>query len=341
MQTIVSNADEDNSESVLLKRQLALSEEILAHFNSYSQSDSNAQCIVVLDPALRDATTYAEFAACLSALKAPLNKKDLPRVLWSHKNLKPEHRPYLVPLDLTDPAGQRLLDFSMRMAIEDQDIASLAHGSGQRVCGWIFTHENIKTLATHLGQIAIQRLPAGLARKSGKSMLLRYYDPNVMPLLWALSDTAQREALLGPITQWSLLDRVAKLRVYKSEQNENTQRVPLSFSAQQWMALQSIGGLNQACFQWQEKNADGLPPPNQKIQDGLHALVRAQSYGIDDDKDLKAFAWHSLTVHPRFYEHPIVKRALTRLPEEKYYTATVADISEQSWQQIQRESSNR
>ena len=135
------------------------------------------------------------------------------------------------------------------MALEDQDIASLARGSGQRVCGWIFTHENIEALATHLGQIAIQRLPAGLARKSGKNMLLRYYDPNVMPLLWALSDTAQREALLGPITQWYLLDRVAKLRVYKSEQNENTQRMPLSFSAQQWVALQSIGGLNQACFQ--------------------------------------------------------------------------------------------
>ena len=85
MQTIVSNADEDNSESVLLKRQLALSEEILAHFNSYSQSDSNAQCIVVLDPALRDATTYAEFATCLSELKAPLTKENLPRVLWSDR----------------------------------------------------------------------------------------------------------------------------------------------------------------------------------------------------------------------------------------------------------------
>ena len=87
MQTIVSNADEDNSESALLKHQQALSQEVLAHFNRNSQLGSNTQCIMVLDPALRDATTYAEFATCLSELKAPLTKDNLPRVLWYIKIL--------------------------------------------------------------------------------------------------------------------------------------------------------------------------------------------------------------------------------------------------------------
>lgn len=340
MEKIVNNADEDNSENALLKRQQALVQEVLACFNRNAQSDSKTRCVMVLDPALRDATTYAEFAACLSELKTPLNREDLPRVLWSHRNLKPEHRPYLVPLDLADPAGQRLLDISMRLALEDQDLAALASGSGQRVCGWIFTSRDVTALAARFGQIAVQRLPPGLAHKSGKSMLLRFYDPNVMPYLWALSDATQRMAILGPNTQWLMLDRTKRLQAFKAELTKEADNATLSFTPQQWMALQSIGGLNQASVQWQAQSVDGLPPPNQQILDSLRALVRAQSYGITDEKDLKTFAWHALTIHPRFDEHPILKRALTRLREEKYYTATIADISEQSWQQIQRESAH-
>ena len=346
----MSVAEDITPENSASSAVLALAEQIQTRFRFYARDKPQAQCVLLLDPALRDAAVAPDFAAYLNALQPPVTAGEAERILWHHHNLSAHHRPYLIPLDLSTPAAQGLLHEILRLALEDQALESLIQGLGQRICGWLFTAAPLRLLATHLGHVAVQRLPldyprlAGKRLIGGKGILLRYYDPCVMPYLWALSNAAQRKTMLGPVAQWQMLGQNQQLQFYAPAADAiaalavpGSLSTPLHYSNQQWQAIQSIGGLNQATFQWQAQSVDGQVPTKQQLQDSLRALVRAQGYGIDGAKDLQAFAWHALTVHPLFDEHPMIQQALKNLPLDEYYTASIADISEQDWQRIQHE----
>jgi hypothetical protein len=320
---------------------LARAETVHRQFAAYAADKPYAQCILMLDPALRDATNEAVFYERLQQFRQSAERGDnFPPILWKHPNLTPEHRPYLIGLDLRRFPDAQLFEASLKLALADWTIESLAQAVGHRVCGWLFTEHTVNALAVHLGRLAVQRLPHDFPTDAGKRILLRYFDPSVMPALWQLSDASQQRALLGPVAKWIVLDRTGQLQPYQARPPADSEGEPDDhpsqprYSATQWLALQNIGPLNQAIVQWQLNAAGGLPPPLPQIVAAAHSLARARRYGIHDAQDLKAFASHALTVHADFDKHPRVRQALQRLSQEQFYTAAIADITEQDWQNI-------
>lgn len=315
-----------------------LAEAVQQKFADYAQDKPQAQCVLLLDPCLRDAADDADFSKALATwCSASGNDLPLPRILWRHPNLMPAHRPYLAALDLRREADVQLLIAGLHLSLDDWDLPSLVQNRGHRICGCLFTQQSLEQ---YLGDLAVQRM---ILPKFSKRTLLRYYDPCVFPALWRICNAEQQRTLLGPIDRWLGLARNGQLQHYQAP--SSTAAEPTSpqihFSAEQWYAIQNIGALNQAIVQWQSRAENGRPPQPINLEATESALLRARRYGISDTQDLKAFAWHALTVHPQFDRHPLLQQAIARLPSEKYYAATVADFSEQEWQKVQLESSFR
>lgn len=314
-----------------------LAELIQQQFALYADKRPQAQCVLLLDPTLRDAGDDADFAQCLEGWRENSgNDQPLPRILWRHPNLMPEHRPYMIALDPRREADAQLLAASLQLALDDWTLSSLEQSLGHRVCGWLFTQQD---LAQYLGELAVQRLPSV---GSGKRTLLRYFDPSVLPALWRISGIEQQRTLLGPVDLWLALGRNGRLQRYQAASSAAplSDKARIDYSADQWDAIQNIGALNQAIVQWQSNIEDGQPPQSASLEAAESALLRARRYGITDTRDLKAFAWHALTVHPRFDTHSKIQQALKQLPAEKYYQAVVADLTEQDWRQVQLESTS-
>ena len=312
-----------------------LVETIQRQFAEFASGKEKAKCLLMIDPALRDATDDSEFEQCLQAWRKTVDYKfPLVRIRWEHPNLMPEHRPYLMILDPSREADTRLLTASVQLALDDWALDSLSQRQGHRICGWIMTEQHPML---YFGHLAVRRLPPD-APNAGKQTLLRFYDPSVMPHLWRISDATQHQNLLGPVDTWLMLDRKLQLTSYhapdKGEQYLATTFPHLNYRPEQWSALNNIGALNQAIVQWQISHA-GQPPTATQIDAAALALMRARRYGIDEEEDLKTFAWHALTVHVHFDQHPLIKQAIARLPREEYYAAAVADLSEQEWRQVQ------
>ena len=313
---------------------------IQQQFALYANNRPQAQCVLLLDPTLRDAGDDADFAQCLEDWRENSgNDQPLPRILWRHPNLMPEHRPCMAALDPRREADAQLLAASLQFALDDWALSSLEQSRGHRICGWLFTQQD---LAQYLGDLAVQRLPS-VGYGSGKRTLLRYFDPSVLPALWRISDIEQQRTLLGPVDQWLALGRNGQLQRYQAVSGAAplNDKARIDYSAGQWDAIQNIGALNQTIVQWQSNSEDGQPPQSASLEAVESALLRARRYGITDTQDLKAFAWHVLTVHPRFDMHSMIQQALKQLPAEKYYRAAVADLTEQDWRQVQLESTSR
>lgn len=317
----------------------ALAEEIQQCWSTFETGRSNAACMLLLDPALRHAADDSRFAARLAQSHAAAAAA-MP-IQWTHINLKPEHRPILVPLQLDQFRDADLLQASVALALEDQIFDSLAQGAGHRVCGWLFTGSPIGQLASHLGQMAVQRLPDDFPDDAGKRSLLRYFDPSVMPSLWRLSSQSQRNNLLGPIDEWIMLDRSGALTSYATQLRAGAAKAPsgdgqIGYTTAQWMSLSSIGALNRVLMRWQTENGGGALPTTADIDLATSAMERARQHGIHDDNDLQQFAWHALTVDAQFDSHPAIKDCLKRLASRLhvYYTASIADLDDEAWQRI-------
>lgn len=314
----------------------SLAETIQRQFADYAPGKAKAKCMLMIDPALRDPGDDAEFDQCLQAWRKTAIEYKFPvvRIRWNHPNLMPAHCPYLLILDPRRAADARLLELSVQLALDDWTVDSLSQRQGHRICGWMMTEPHP---ALYFGHLAVRKLPPD-APNAGQQTLLRFYDPSVMPHLWRISDATQRQNLLGPVDTWLMLDRTLRLTSYQAPDKSvaylATTLPLLKYRPEQWLALNNIGALNQAIVQWQINHA-GQPPTATQIDAAALALARARRYGIDDDEDLKSFAWHALTVHPHFDGHPLIKQALSRLPHEEYYAAAVADFTEQDWRQVQ------
>ena len=333
------------------RMQTAIAEQIhtvLAAYESERNKDG-VRVLILIDPSLRNATADPEFDQDLKAV----HKQDgvdgnefssCPPIRWQHTNLRPTHRPYLIPLELHRCVDAQLLQTSIRLALEDQDVTARQHKLGQRICSWLITTQPVQTLAEHLGRMSVQHLPTEYPMVGGKRTLLRYFDPNVLPALWEISDPAQRVRLFGPIEQWGVLDQQGELNFYSPDRDAAALAVPLStsvhdigYSTTQWMAIHDIGTLNEVATQWQLQNVSGLLPTVSQRDIARQALARSRVLGIEDEADRVAFAMHALTVHARFDSHPQVREALRTLQHNVYYTAAISSLTDDDWVTIRHD----
>lgn len=121
------------------------------------------------------------------------------------------HLPELAALDMR-PCTPRVLAHREELMPQLIDIAALddearavatncwlAETSVERppvICAWLDSEADADAMSEHLARYLVG--PGA----DGKPVFWRYYDPRVFALTYAVFDSKQREALLGPINAW-------------------------------------------------------------------------------------------------------------------------------------------
>lgn len=283
--------------------------------------DSHSHCLLLLDPSLRPVNTneapWTRYAEC------PHHP-----VHVAHSNVAAAHRPVLTTLDTELRCDESLLSHSMQEALIEATPESLQKGNGRRIGGWLVSQSSGDEVASHLGQIMVQRHPAG------RTVWLRLQDPAVLWLVWGWLEDVQRAALLGPVERFYLLNPAGQLQRFTC--NEKATSAELDLSGPQWSAIDCIEPLNAALRRWSgsPSHPDQLRPARSTA---LAAIQRGKRLGFNDAADLAFYGFCSLTVHARFDFHSLVVARLRARKPGDYFGGLVADLEAKDWQRIAKE----
>lgn len=252
--------------------------------------------------------------------------------------LPQEFEPRLIPLDLSIVDDRSLLDVSVELAINEIHPERIRQGRGRLICGWLSCAASPKDVALHLGKSAIQE-------KNGRDILLRFYDPAVAPLLWAILDDWQRQRLLGPVESWYSVDGDGQW-FQKIGEREQSIRLSysLSLSPDNWLDIHFISIVNRIICDYRNSHMnDARLSELQVFQCVIPALRRAWAFPFQNSEDLVLYGTHALLVFPNFDEHKDIVRMFKIGREEgkKNYREMIADLTERQWERIRQECEQR
>jgi hypothetical protein len=268
------------------------------------------RCFLAVDPSQRDLTSDDVDD------REPFGSLPRAHVVIDHDAFPDAHRPYLLELDLSNPAGVDALAQSVRAAFEDRRPESMAEGLGQRVGGWLASHASLDEVAAHWSRLVLQRDDSGLA------CVLRCYDSRALALLWTVLSQAQQQVMLGPVKAWHVLDAGARPSVHLGSQGS---RANFMLSAPQWQEIHRHGLVNRALAL--HAQACGRQPEPGEIEAAVAAAARAEQYGFIDRDDRLVFIGHALAWHPQFDSHPKVSQLLGRRAADDFYTGEIGQLS--------------
>lgn len=276
-------------------------------------------CFLAVDPSQRDLTSDD---ADDSGPFVSLSRAD---VIIDHDAFPEAHRPYLLKLDLSTPAGVEALAQSVRVAFEDRRPASMAEGLGQRVGGWLASPASLNEIAAHWSRLALQR------DERGRACVLRFYDSRALALLWTVLSHTQQQAMLGPVRAWHVLDASARpgIRLASLDSRES-----FTLSAAQWHVIHQHGLINRTLAL--HAQVCGRQPEPSEIEVAVAAAVRTDAYGLFDRDDQVAFVGHALAWHPQFDLHPTVSQLLAHRAMEDFYTSEVGQLSNDEIEEIRQ-----
>jgi len=276
-------------------------------------------CFLAVDPSQRD------LASGDVDDKGPFASLPRATVVIHHDAYPEAHHPYLLKLDLSTSAGVDALAQSVRIAFEDRHPESMAEGMGQRVGGWMASSVSIDEIAAHWSRLMLQR------DDSGRTCVLRFYDSRALALLWPLLSYAQRQAVLGPVHAWHILDAGGKPGIHLASPYSRTD---FMLSATQWHEIHKHGLVNRA-LALHARGCSRQPAPDE-VDAAVAAAARAERYGLIDQDDWVAFIGHSLAWHPQFDLHPKVSQLLRNKAADDFYTGEIGQLSADEIGEIQQ-----
>jgi hypothetical protein len=278
----------------------------------------NMHCFLAVDSSQRDLTNTDD--------KEPFASLPRADVVIDHDTFPEAHRPYLLELDLSTPAGVDALAQSVRVAVEDRRPESMAEGLGQRVGGWLASHASLEEVAAHWSRLVLQR------DVSGRACVLRFYDSRALALLWTVLSQAQQQIMLGPVRAWHVLDAGAKPSVHLASSEARADNLMLSPA--QWQEIHRHGLVNRA-LALHARACSRQPEPGE-IEAAVAAAARAERYGLTDRDDRVAFISHALAWHPQFDLHPKVLQLLGPRATDDFYTAEIGRLSNDEIDEIRQ-----
>lgn len=234
------------------------------------------RCLALLDPFL---TSIDE-----PFMKYFHNQLRLYKVPISHPSVLKTKCPWLIELDLRDKYEQAVLSFMLDRALKQLAPQSIAVGTGQQYCAWLFTHKKTESIAKDLGLRAIQK------RGRDKNILLRYYDPAVFFQLMSILDSKQQNKLLGNIEKWAMLTRQGTLNI-----KQQIEPVQFSLMGSLWITtdqhqkLDCIGINNKIIQSQRLENKQTDIDEIQSLQKIIPCLLRLKQKNIED-QDVQ-FEW--------------------------------------------------
>jgi hypothetical protein len=190
---------------------------------------------------------------------------------------------------------------------------------------FLHTEANRYELTSHLEKALI------LDRGTNGRSYFRFFDPRVFIQLEWLWDGRQWGELLGPIDRWSYgldghwgtaqRDALIKSGAPTSDIN------PMITVA--W-----LDAINEAIALAAPESLDARQTSGKLAADLL--VVAQRRFGLRQGQDIALFLAHGLRIHPRFYDHPWIRRSLQALPEESDlpYCAIAAELDDESFDRI-------
>lgn len=280
---------------------------------------NGGRCWLLIDVAPRPLREDDPFGAAILAHK--------PRQISSPANdVDTRLMPLLLELDSTRASDSGLISEAIEEALAERLPESLAQGAGRRICGWLESPVAGEVLARHIADRFSLRLPDGTTGK------LRWFDPAVLWAMWPILTPVQRNALLGPIAAYWLLDPTGAWQtLHSSPLMESPSH--LTLDATQLAEIGRIAALNRTLREW---GAAYLKPDvlSAAREIAAAALRRGAALGFADLNDLAAFALRALTTHPRFDSHPLVRERLAKREPDDYFSALVDDLTPDDWVRI-------
>lgn len=183
-------------------------------------------------------------------------------------------------------------------------------GSESAVCGWLFIPdtEDLALLAARLGRFLSLKAP------DGARMLLRWYDPRVLPHLPGLFGPALWQRFRRGIRHWAHIGWHGELCwLPEGDPAGDGAFAPLRLDPERYARARRLGSVNPALSLHAARDGR-VDTDTLGLADALVARFDAE-YGTGDARDGTLFALHGLRIHPRFDAHPEVARALRAMRE--------------------------
>lgn len=241
-----------------------------------------------------------------------------------------EHQtPYLVRLR---PAAVQTLRASLEAALQEQVDVAVENDEGFAIGGWLRSAVEPQLLAKHLARCMTPvGMPAGVR-------YLRLADRRVFELIWSISNLAQRQEWLGPISQWWTLDRRNLLVPHTVELSVAWQLNYLRIDSKRWRRMRNCELVQQLLRGWRRFQRD-LPPDY--LQRAANAIEAAQSLELDQAADIVLLAAYIVQIHPRLCEHPrVVQLVKSARQESPNLAQRLSELPDDSWDEIGRELTN-
>jgi len=181
------------------------------------------------------------------------------------------------------------------------------------VCAWLQSSLDADALARHIARFLVGPGP------DGNTVFWRYYDPRVFSLAMALFAPAQKEALLGPITEW----RFAWCQHWWSVAGPGREIYPLGGhkpawpSAKQWLSLDHSQLIARVLLQIHELQGSFTAADAIRYQrEADLALINAKQHlKLNEDHELVEYALQSVRYGDAFKRHPKLDIAWTELAQ--------------------------
>jgi hypothetical protein len=236
----------------------------------------------------------------------------------------PEIAPLLVPLQNVAPSRRKeLLAWAQEFAFSAPAIS------------WITSEHEPQRLADHLRRFHV----VGLTE--GQSMLLRWYDTRILPILLGCLTPAQHAAFAAGMLKWDAVDRTGAIVTLVDTATPTAQPDAPRFGARQitldnrqYALLVDASALDGLLRQLRRVIPDELKRVPQKELTSFvsHCLELALAAGLNDLDRQTQFTVLGLYTSGRAYEQPEFKRFMTKPPEslDAFYKGIQA-LSDDVW----------
>ena len=165
---------------------------------------------------------------------------------------------------------------------------------------WLSSYLSLDELANHLAG----HLNGHLA--NGDDVLVRYYDPRLLPRFLSDNLLTYTRPLIQPICNWAWWDRAMRLVVYKGDGEKKSPGVTSTIISEEMraeMAAFALGDYIHAQLLSGAENEEFSGWLPHMISNAVFAQIKkARSLGLSLLPDIQLYTSLSLRIHPRFFE---------------------------------------